>query len=190
MTLSELRGFDDNVYEPAEDSALLADVAVGEVDREDCVLDVGTGSGYVAATITEATGAHVVGSDLNPHACRQARATGIPVVRGHLTQPFRTRTFDVVTFNPPYLPIAPAEERDDWLEVALSGGASGRAIIEPFLDDVRRVLTPDGFVLLLTSTVTDVDAVARYAGDRGFGTVALRDVTYPGETLMVLKLLG
>lgn len=189
MPLADLRGFDENVYEPAEDSALLADVAVGEIPGGGLVLDVGTGTGYVATKITERTGARVVGSDLNPHACRRAREEGVSVVRGNLTDPFRAGTFDVVTFNPPYLPLDSNDERSDWLDVALSGGESGRAIIESFLDDVGRVLVPDGFVLLLASTVSDVEAVARYAGRRGFGSVALRDVTYPGETLTILKLV-
>lgn len=189
MTLSELRGFDEEVYEPAEDSALLASVATDQIPPGVLVLDVGTGSGYVAAKVAEETGARVVAVDVNPHACDRARETGLPVVRGDLTHPFRAGTFDVVTFNPPYLPISPDEEHDDWLEVALSGGASGRAVIEAFLDDVGRVLTSAGFVLLLASTVTDVDEVVRYAGEQGFGAVALRDVTYPGETLTILKLV-
>ncbi|MDX1744704.1 MAG: HemK2/MTQ2 family protein methyltransferase [Halobacteriales archaeon] len=189
MQLAELRGFETEIYEPAEDSALLADVAGEQVPPDALLLDVGTGSGYVAATVAEAPGARVIGSDLNPHACRRARAAGIPVIRGNLTHPIRDHTVDVVTFNPPYLPVDPTDKRDDWFEVALSGGTSGRAVIDAFLEDVGRVLASDGFVLLLVSTLTDPDEVVRVAGSHGFGAVALRDVTYPGETLTVLKLV-
>ena len=186
--LAERRGLDLDVYEPAEDSALLAGVALVHVDADDRVLDVGTGSGYVARRIADATGAPVVGVDVNPHACRRARAGGVEAVRGDLTRPFRDRAFDVVTFNPPYLPTDPDAEWDDWLETALSGGQSGREVIERFLDDVGRVLAPDGSAFLLVSTYADVDAVVEYAGRRGFSAAALEDATYPGETLTILRL--
>lgn len=186
--LAERRGFDPTVYEPAEDSALLAGVVAERTDEADRVLDVGTGTGYVATRVAEATGASVVGTDLNPHACRRAAERGVQVVRGNLTTPFRDGTFDVVAFNPPYLPVDPEHEWDDWLETALSGGETGRAVVERFLDDVGRVLAPGGSAYLLVSTYTGVDAVVEYAGRKGFSVAAVEDATFPGETLTVLRL--
>jgi release factor glutamine methyltransferase len=187
--LAERRGLDRDVYEPAEDSRLLAETVLEHLASPDRVLDVGTGTGYVAAQVAKATDALVVGADVNPHACRRAREGGIETVRADLLAPFSKGAFDVVTFNPPYLPTDPGKERDDWLAVALSGGESGRAVIEPFLDDLGRVLAPDGEAFLLVSTYTGVEDVATYAGERGFDAVALADVSFPGETLTVLKLL-
>jgi release factor glutamine methyltransferase len=189
MDLDDRRGIERDVYQPAEDSALLADVATSIVTPDDLVLDVGTGSGFVAERIAEETGARVIGSDLNPNACRRARERGVPVVRGDLTEPFVDEAFDVVTFNPPYLPTDPETEWDDWMEVALSGGESGLAVVEPFLSSVRRVLAPDGVVLLLASSLAGVEAVVELAADEGFSAVALRDDSYPFETLTVLKLI-
>jgi len=183
-----------DVYQPAEDSRLLASVAVERVDASDRVLDVGTGSGYVAARIAAETGAAVHASDVNPHACRRARTNArdegveLSVVRGDLTRPFRAAAFDWVVFNPPYLPADPDAERDDWMERALSGGESGRAVIEPFLDDVARVLAPDGEILLLVSTLTDIDEVAAYAADRGLAARTEREESYPFERLAVLSI--
>ena len=189
MDLADRRGIERDVYQPAEDSALLADVAASVVGPDDLVLDVGTGSGFVAGRIAEETGARVIGSDLNPHACRRARERGVPVVRGNLTEPFVDGAFDVVTFNPPYLPTDPETEWDDWMEVALSGGETGLAVVEPFLASVGRVLAPDGVVLLLASSLAGVEAVVELAVDGGFSAVALRDDSYPFETLTVLKLI-
>lgn len=187
--LADRRGIETDVYEPAEDSLLLAETAVAEIDPGDLVLDVGTGSGFVGSRIHDDVGARVVGSDLNPHACRRARDAGIEAVRTDLVTPFRDDHFDVVTFNPPYLPTDEDAARDDWVEVALTGGESGRAVIEPFLDDVGRVLARDGVVLLLVSTLTGVDAVVERAGDRGFSSVVLAESSFPYETLVVLKLV-
>jgi release factor glutamine methyltransferase len=187
--LAERRGVETTVYQPAEDSALLAAVAEEAVEATDRVLEVGTGSGWVAERVAGETGASVVASDVNPHATRQARDRGLEAVRADLVSGFRDGAFDVVLFNPPYLPEDAAAARDDWMERALSGGEDGRAVVEPFVDAVARVLAPDGYVLVLVSTLTDVEAVASYAGERGFSTVAMREESYPFETLSILKLL-
>lgn len=189
MTLADRRGVETEFYEPAEDSRLLARSVVDDLSGSPLVVDVGTGSGYVGAVIRDETDAEVVGSDINPKACRRARERGLPVVRADLVQAFCGGSVDVVVFNPPYLPVDPSAEWDDWFEVALSGGESGREVIEAFLNDVGRVLAGDGWVYLLVSTFTGVDRVVEYAGACGFSVVALADVSYPEETLSVLKLV-
>ena len=186
--LEERRGMETRVYEAAEDSHLLARAAVERAEPDDTVLDVGTGSGYVAATVAETTGARVIGSDLNPHACRRARDLGVEAVRADLVSPFRDAAFDMVTFNPPYLPTAEEDERDDWMERALSGGESGRDVIDPFLDTVRRVLVPEGRVLLLVSSLTGIDAVRDRARDNGLTTRVVSEESFPFERLVVLSL--
>jgi release factor glutamine methyltransferase len=186
--LAERRGVETEVYGAAEDSHLLARAAVMRAEPDDLVLDVGTGSGYVAATVAETTGARVIGSDLNPHACRRAREAGIEAVRADLVAPFRDSSFDLVTFNPPYLPTPEGDERDDWMERALSGGESGREVIEPFLDTVRRVLVPGGRVLLLVSSLTGIDAVRDRARNNGLTTRVVEEESFPFERLVVLSL--
>jgi release factor glutamine methyltransferase len=187
--LAERRGVETEVYQPAEDSALLASVAETEVGSGDRVLEVGTGSGWVAERVATETGAGVVASDVNPHATRQARERGVEAVRADLVAPFRDDAFDVVLFNPPYLPEDAAAARDDWMETALTGGEDGRAVVDPFVESVARVLAPGGYVLVLVSSLTGVDGVVELAGECGFSAVALREESYPFETLSVLKLV-
>ncbi len=176
------------VYQPAEDSRLLAATACDEITGDERVLEVGTGSGYVAERVAAETGATVYASDLNPYACEQARNRGVPVARADLTSPFRAGVFDRVLFNPPYLPRDEDAERDDWMEVALTGGETGREVLEAFLDDVARVLAPGGSVLMLVSTLTDIEAVAAYAADRGLAAETAREEKYPFERLAILKI--
>ena len=178
----------ETVYQPAEDSKLLADTVLGHVESGDRVLDAGTGSGYLARRVHEETGGWVVGSDLNPHACRQAREAGVPVVRANLLGPFRDGVFDVVAFNPPYLPTDEDREWDDWMETALSGGESGREVIEPFLDDLRRVLTLSGDAFVLVSSLTGVDAVRDHARTNGLTTMEAASESHSFERLVVLHL--
>lgn len=186
--LAERRGIETQVYGAAEDSQLLAEAAIETVEEEWTVLDCGTGSGYVGETIG-ATGARVIASDLNPHACEQARGRGLEAVRGNLLEPFCADVFDLAVFNPPYLPTDPENEWDDWMEVALSGGESGRAVIEPFLDSVGRVLASEGIVLLLVSSLTGFETVIDRAKKVGFSTTTVAEESFPFETLSVLKLV-
>jgi len=190
MTLRDRRDIETDVYQPAEDSQLLADAVCERLaaDADDVILEVGTGSGYIAGRISETTDARVIASDVNPHAVRQARGEGVETVRADLVSPFADDAFDVVAFNPPYLPTDPETEWDDWMERALSGGEDGRAVIDPFLERVGRVLAPGGVVYLLVSSLTGVDEVAERAGEAGFSAVAVADESFPFETLTVLEL--
>ncbi|WP_435128870.1 HemK2/MTQ2 family protein methyltransferase [Halobaculum sp. D14] len=185
--LAARRGLGDPVYAPAEDSGLLAEA--GAERARGVALEVGTGSGWVAAQVRDrADVERVVGSDVNPHACEQARDRGVEAVRADLLAPFAADSVDTVLFNPPYLPTDPDAEWDDWQEAALSGGESGRELIEPFLDDVARVLRPGGVVLLLVSSLTGFGAVVEYAVDAGFDAETVVEESYPFESLSVLAL--
>ncbi|MFB6221653.1 MAG: HemK2/MTQ2 family protein methyltransferase [Halolamina sp.] len=187
--LAERRGAETQVYQPAEDSALLADAAV-EFARGR-TLDVGTGSGWVAHQVAEAGDAtRVVASDLNPHACRSARERGVEAVRADLLDPFADDSFETVLFNPPYLPTDPESEWDDWMEQALSGGETGRELIGPFLADLDRVLTTGGQALLLVSSLTGYEEVLDLIREAGFTHEEVRQESYPFETLSILRLTG
>lgn len=186
MNLAERRGM-NTVYEPAEDSYLLAETVLGRIGDER-VLDVGVGSGYVATRIDSETPADVVGCDINPEACQRARSVGIEVVRSNLTDPFVTNSFDVVVFNPPYLPTPSEEAWDDPLEYALSGGEDGRRVVRLFLADVGRVLRPDGRVYVLVSSLTDIDAVVELAEDAGMQAIEIASESFPFERLIVLEI--
>ena len=206
MDLADRRGLETDVYQPAEDSQLLASIACGRLETLETrldsleesrstpsnglrVLEVGTGSGYVADQIATETEGRVVAADLNPHAVKQARERGLEAVRADLVSPFSDGSFDAVVFNPPYLPTEPGHEWDDWMERALSGGEDGRAVIDPFLERVARVLAPGGIVLLLVSSLTGVEEVVSRAGEAGFSAVAVADESFPYETLTVLELV-
>ena len=188
ISLADQRGIAETVYQPAEDSALLARAAIASVSTPDTILEVGTGSGWVAEQLAAETKARVIGSDLNPHACRQARNRGIEAVRADLLAPFAAETVDVVLFNPPYLPTEPETEWDDWMEEALSGGEDGRQLIIPFLESVGRVLRPDGEVYLLVSSLTGYETVVELAEDAGFAVTEVAQESYPFEVLSILKL--
>lgn len=141
---------DDRVYRPSEDSHLLLEAL--EVARGGTFLDVGTGTGLLA--LHAALRCTTTATDVNPHAvalCRRnARRNGlaVEVLRGDLFAGLRGR-FDVVAFNPPYLPGLPS---DAWIERAWSGGADSNRVILRFLEAAGAHLTPEGRIYLLLSS--------------------------------------
>ena len=72
----------DQVYQPEADTFLLLRAAQAEVKPGDRVLEIGTGSGFIASELARITG--VVATDINPHAVMCARGCGVEVVQSDL----------------------------------------------------------------------------------------------------------
>jgi release factor glutamine methyltransferase len=172
------------VYAPAEDTWLLLRTAEKECRDGERVLEIGCGSGAIAAVLRRQ--ARVIATDINPNAVRSARDAGVEVVRTDLFSGI-CGTFDLVLFNPPYLPTSPEERIEDWLEYALDGGSDGRAVIARFLSGVGRVLAPGGRVLLLISSLTGLREVCRLIRQAGFTPEVITEEQVEGEMLMVIR---
>jgi len=173
------------VYQPEADTYLLLDAARLELRPGDRVLEVGTGSGCIARELAKVTS--TVATDINPHAARCAHTAGIDVVRCNLIDPIRGM-FDLIIFNPPYLPTEPHERIDDWLEYALDGGETGRETIERFAAGVPRVLGPGGRILLLISSLTGPENVETLFASAGFTSEIIRRENVEDEILYVLRI--
>jgi len=160
----------ENVYEPAEDSFLFAEnLPVGTGDR---VVDMGTGCG-ILGVIAATKADEVVAVDINPYAVRCAKenaelnhvAKKMSFVKGDLFSSIRTgERFDLVLFNAPYLP-SDDEDEDSWLARSWTGGVSGRNVIDRFISGAPKHLEPNGEILLVQSTLSDVEeTLSRFAG--------------------------
>jgi release factor glutamine methyltransferase len=174
------------VYQPDADTYLLLEAARNEVKHGDRVLEVGTGSGLISCELAKLSG--VVATDINPHAVLAARNAGIDVVRTDLFAGIRG-PFDLVLFNPPYLPTRPEERKDDWLEYALDGGESGRAVIERFARNIGDILAPDGRILLLISSLTGLSAVRELFIRQGYTAEIVVQQVVEDEVLYVLRIV-
>ncbi|MCK4492342.1 MAG: methyltransferase [Candidatus Altiarchaeales archaeon] len=176
------------VYEPAEDSFLLADnLIVNEGDR---VLDVGTGVGIMAVVASEKA-SRVVAVDVNPKALEITKENAdinncwnIETLEGDLfTDINPEERFDLIAFNPPYLPVM----EGGLLGRSWSGGVGGREVIKRFLAAVGGFLKPDGMLQIVVSSVNDPEAVRQEfrRNDLILDIVAEKRMFF--ETLYVLK---
>lgn len=161
----------DQVYEPAEDSYLLADTALEFVKENMCILEIGTGSGFVSAVLKNNRNIELVATEISPLAARCARSNGIDVIRTDMFAGLKGKNqFDIVIFNPPYLPTSEEEKVPGWLNYAFDGGIDGRKDIKPFMEQVRAYLKPEGLILLLVSSITGIEEVMQEMEQHGFNS--------------------
>ena len=174
-----------HVYEPAEDSFLLVDALLENIRNGDRVLEVGCGSGIVSVFASDIASI-VVATDRNPYAVRCAAGNGVTVVRTDLYAGLKG-TFDMIVFNPPYLPTSKNERLGGWDDLMLDGGPDGRRTIARFLKGIWELLSPGGRVLLLVSSLTGVSEVSRSMQDAGLAVEPVSESRHFFEQLIVLK---
>ncbi len=177
--------FHEHIYQPEADTYLLLSSVKNEIRNDDTVLEVGTGSGIIAQACSER--ARCVATDVNPHACRMAHGMGVEVVRTDLYAGLKG-PFDLIVFNPPYLPTAENERIDDWLEYALDGGPDGREVIRRFAAGLHGILHQYGRVLLLVSSLTGIQETRELFAERGFLSFIVSEETTEGEHLVVFRI--
>ncbi len=176
----------ENVYEPSEDSFLLADTALSEIKGFERILEVGCGSGIISAVIKANTKASVLGIDINPYAAKCTRENGVEVIIGDLLSCIKGR-FDLIIFNPPYLPTKEDERDNGWLNAALDGGYDGRKVIFRFLEDADRCLIRGRKILMLVSSLSGIDEIRSRMVSRGYAVEDIRHENYMFEQLTVLS---
>ncbi len=163
------------VYEPAEDTfQLLESIAVKSGDR---VFEVGTGCGVIALECARC-GADVICSDVNPFAVELAGRNysinqsiikgGFEVRMGDLFNVIKLgECFDVIVFNPPYLPTEEGDRVGGWFDVATDGGVDGLVVIERFIGGLKDYVKPGGRVYFVFSSLASRSRLESILGENG-----------------------
>ena len=183
---------DEHVYEPAEDSFLLAEKMT--VTEDDAVLDMGTGCGILAVLAAEKA-KRVLAVDINPHAIecaiKNAEMNGvkerIEFRHGDLFQPIKpNESFSLILFNAPYLPSEPDEERS-WIGKAWAGGSNGRKVIDRFVMDAPNFLAAGGRIQLVQSSLSDVNRTLKMFSERNLRAMVVAQVKVPFERIVLVE---
>ncbi len=159
------------VYEPAEDTFLLAENL--KIKKYDRVLEIGTGTGIIAI-IASKKAESVVAVDINRHAVECTRKNAemnqaiVDVRLGDLFGPVEDEKFDLILFNTPYLPTSDEEVVDDELEAAWDGGKDGRAVIDRFIEGLSKHLHSRGRIQLVQSSLSNVEQTIGKLMEMGF----------------------
>ena len=149
-----------DIYPPAEDSIFLAEFLrqyLKNKNKKLKILDMGTGSGIIAETAKKENFKNIVAADINKKAVDFTRKKQIKAIASDLFSNIKGK-FDIITFNPPYLPSHPYDS-----EIDTTGGKKGYETIFLFLKQARNHLREKGEILLLFSSLSKPEAIKKQA---------------------------
>ena len=178
-----------SIYKPAEDSYLLSSVLKKEIPQlieknsELKFLEIGIGSGVNLETALSAgiEKRNIIGSDINEKAVEHCRKWGFNVINSNLFQNIKGK-FDLIIFNPPYLPSDEREPENSKMET--TGGLEGGELTKRFLKQAKPFLSKNGKIFLITSSLAeDIDFK-----NFGFESKKLRNRKLFFEKLVVWEL--
>lgn len=181
------RGFDikvpAEVYEPREDTDLLADAAE-RISGKD-VLEVGCGSGIISLILAK-NGNNVTAVDIDPKAVDATIENAmnnrlkLNAVQSDLFQHVRGQ-FDYILFNFPYLPERITEENRSW--------AAGEDIevVRRFAHAAKNHLKPNGRLIFVISSLTNLENVIKIFSFHGHTCKILAEKKIPWETLYLIE---
>ena len=181
-------------YEPAEDSHLLQKFV--KKYAKGSVLDMGTGSGIQAVTAADKkTVDSVLAVDFNRQALKYVsdkvkkdKQKKIKILESDLFENIsHNKKFDVIIFNPPYLPEEKLEPEGP-LKLATTGGKKGYETIAKFFEDCVSHLEPKGVILMVFSSITNKEKVEEIIGSKLLEFEILGTTKVPFEILYAYKI--
>jgi release factor glutamine methyltransferase len=150
-------------------------------------LEIGCGSGVVSLCAARA-GAEVIAIDINPQAvqCTLANAASnelrVQAHLGDLFSPISGARFDVIAWNPPFLPGEPRTPA----EAAFYGG-SDLGVIRRFTEEVREHLNPDASVYTILSADTNTQHIENLFRRQTLNVSTVVSKSWGlGETMVIL----
>lgn len=179
-----------DVYEPAADTELLVrSIRLRQGER---VLEIGTGTGVIAIHCAK-HGCRVTATDIIGKALELARenfnknAVEVDLREGDMFDPVSGR-YDVIIFNPPYLPTAPEDLTHSDLDKALDGGPDGTEVTLRFLEQLSDHLTEEGRAYIVVSSLQDMDRIEGELLKRGLVARKRGSERFDFETISVLEI--
>jgi len=145
-------------YPPSEDTFFLADYIKNE--KGECALDIGTGSGYLAALL-EKSFPLVVATDLVFNVLKKHEYFTINNVCCNGADAINQQ-FDLVICNMPYL------NTDEVSEVRTDGGKDGLEIPIKIIDSAKSRIKLGGKFIYVTSSLSDFKKLISYTKLEGF----------------------
>jgi release factor glutamine methyltransferase len=151
------------VYDPAEDTYLLLETL--HIDSDDTILELGTGCGIIALNCA-CQGSRTICTDINPFAVQLTRRNiernqillrnSIEIRQGTLFSVLHEKElFNIIIFNPPYLPTKKQETIGGWFDIATDGGQDGLRVTKRFIQGLKKHLLNNGRAYFIFSSLSN-----------------------------------
>lgn len=174
------------IYHPREDSFLL-EREVKKHSKGKSFLDLGTGSGIQAKAAKQAGAKSILCVDINEEALNELKAQGFNTIKSNLFSNINIKEkFDLIAFNPPYLPKDKREDKESALTT--TGGKKGDEIIIKFLKDVKKHLNKNGISLLVISSLTPKERILKILEENSLKHKVVSSQKFFFETLEVWEI--
>lgn len=148
-----------NIYVPEEDSFLMVSALQNRIpeilskNKNLKIFEIGCGSGFILEKLFQLgiKKENIFSADINPSAVKKCKELGFNSVFSDLFEKIKGK-YDIIIFNPPYLPEDEKEPMDSRRET--TGGKKGGEIINKFLIQAKKYLSKQGRIFLLISSLT------------------------------------
>jgi len=164
-------------YPPSEDTFFLADYIKNE--KGESALDIGTGSGYLAALLEESF-SFVVGTDLVFNVLKKQKYFTTNTICCNGADALNQQ-FDLVICNMPYL------NTDEVSDVRTDGGNDGLEIPIKIIDSAKSRIKPGGKFIYVTSSLSDFKKLISYTELEGFNVNILAKKKLFFEELILVQ---
>ena len=151
------------------------------------ILDMGSGSGLQAITCKKLGFKNILAADINKDAIKllKKQKTKIQSIQSDLFSNIKSK-YDLIIFNPPYLPEDKKEPEDSRL--ATTGGKKGYELIIKFLKQAKLHLNKNGKILLLFSSLSKPNIIKQKAKQLGYSSRLLNKQKLFFEELYIYEL--
>jgi release factor glutamine methyltransferase len=181
------------VYDPAEDSFLLLETL--HIDSNDTILELGTGCGIIALNCAR-KGSRIVCTDINPYAVQLTRYNiernkhllrgSIEIRQGNLFSVIHKKEFfNIIIFNPPYLPTKKQEKVGGWFDIATDGGRNGLRVTKQFIQGLKKHLLNTGRAYFIFSSLSNRSTLEHYLKNERLSSLIVARRMFDGEELDV-----
>lgn len=185
----------DQVYLPSEDTYLLLETLQENLKKKriENALEIGTGSAYISLGIYNQVNNLVV-TDINPivitylnNLKKEYKLDKMKIIKSNLFNNIKEK-FDLIIFNPPYVPSEKVPKDSEIDKLATDGGAFGRTIILKFLKELKDHLSEDGVCYLLISSFNNPHYVFKQIIKNNLYYKVLKERNIFFEKLIILRI--
>ena len=182
------------MYFPREDSFFLSNylkkyLKTKKINKNIKILDMGSGSGIQAESCKKLGFSNIFCSDIDEKTVKYLKTKKFKTIKSDLfsSSKFKNKKFDLIIFNPPYLP---EDNKGYDKEKDTTGGKKGYETILKFLKQAKKHLTKNSNILILFSSLSNPEKIKKESKKIGydFKLVAKKRIFFEQLYIYVFKI--